>query len=127
MLAWVDAVIRGLSSKKWHGWLANESMSNTRASDQARLRQIIFISEIAARNHLCTMNCLRRSIAQKKMLVRRNINARLHIGVRKSEQGYQAHAWLTAGGEVINDTPDVGSRYVELENENWREGLKWIQ
>lgn len=48
-------------------------------------------------------NCLKRSLALWWLLRRRGIDSELRIGVRKSETGFEAHAWIEYDGQVIND------------------------
>jgi hypothetical protein len=119
-LAWVDLTISVVPYKRWHHWLALESGegSKNRVSS-AEVSCLIQIAEVAARNHLRTMNCLRRSIAQQRMLNRRHISSRIHIGVKKEGDNLAAHAWLTRDDTVLNDSQDVTLRYVELKNGGW--------
>jgi hypothetical protein len=65
------------------------------------------------------MNCLRRTLAQQKILRRRGLHSNLHIGVRMSDNNLEAHAWLSWQGGVQNDSADVGERYAELQSEQW--------
>jgi hypothetical protein len=79
-----------------------------------QVKQIIELSEIAGRFHFRKMNCLRRCIVQQKLLEKRGVKARMHIGVRFKDTTLIAHAWLTLQGKIINDSADVSSRYSEL-------------
>lgn len=66
------------------------------------------------------MNCLRRSLAEKRLLERHRIACRVMLGVQAGEAGLEAHAWLTdAAGAVLNDSPDVVERYRVLSAEQW--------
>jgi hypothetical protein len=51
--------------------------------------------------------CLRQAIAVQRMLRRRGIPSRLHLGVTNPTEG-AAHAWVTVGGQ-----PVVGGRGIE--------------
>lgn len=86
---------------------------------EQRVAHIIHLSESAARHHLRPMNCLRRSLTQQRLLRRRHLSSNLHIGVRTGESALEAHAWLSWQGKVLNDTPDVGEHYAELQAEQW--------
>ena len=61
------------------------------------------------------MNCLRRCLVQQRLLSRRNLNTKLHIGVTKKSGELTAHSWLSYQGIVINDSADVVERYTELQ------------
>lgn len=56
--------------------------------------------------------CLRQALAVQRMLRRRRIPCRLHLGVTSATAG-QAHAWVTVGGEPIVGRPGV-ERFVPL-------------
>jgi len=121
-LAWVDLGIRLLPFRYWRRWLV-QSDADSSPSDIPRSAMLISAAERAARHHLVPMNCLRRSLAQQRLLRRRNIPSRLHIGVRKGDQGLEAHAWLSSGHRILNDAPDVTERYAELTNDNDQNNL----
>ena len=61
--------------------------------------------QAAARRLPWESKCFERAIATKIMLSRRNMNAKLYLGVKKEGDGLVAHAWL--GHEEPED-------YVEL-------------
>ena len=56
---------------------------------------------------------------KQRLLRRRHVTSRIHIGVRKGETAMEAHAWLSWQGRVLNDSADVSKRYAELQNEQW--------
>ena len=96
----------------------NQPTSKIKLCSLEQIKKIIKLSEIAGRFHIRKMNCLRRCIAQEKMLLKRGYKTRMHIGVRFDEEKLKAHAWLTLQGKVINDTDDVSTRYSELKANN---------
>ena len=55
--------------------------------------------------------CLSRSLTLWWLLRRRGIESQLRVGVRKGEQGIQAHAWVELAGQVVNDAADVAQQY----------------
>ncbi len=118
-LAWIDVIIRVVPYKRWPKWFHPtphfETNRPTQTSSMPRCIRLIQITEMAARNHLWPMNCLRRCLSQQRMLSRRSIGSQLHIGVKKTENRLEAHAWLSLNGYILNDTPDVTERYSELE------------
>ncbi|MBL4782722.1 MAG: lasso peptide biosynthesis B2 protein [Porticoccaceae bacterium] len=122
LLTWVDLVISLLPYRYWSRWLQGppqvEQDFRDGRSEQGAAR-IIRLSEAAARNHPRAMNCLRRCFSQQHLLRRRHMSSQIHIGVRKTVAGLEAHAWLSSQGRVLNDTPDVGHRYAELQAGQW--------
>jgi len=56
-------------------------------------------------------NCLSRSLALLYVLRARGHDAHLHLGVSLAGGVFAAHAWVTHGGTVLNDTQDVATRY----------------
>ena len=87
-----------------------------------RLSEIV---AIAARNHLSAMSCLPRALALRTMLARRGVESTLRIGVCKTPDGLEGHAWLEIGGNVIDDAPDVATRFVPLEGLDRPEAITW--
>jgi hypothetical protein len=53
-----------------------------------------------------------RSLTLRGILKRRGLDAELRIGVRKSAEAMEGHAWLEMSGTPINDDPAVTSTYV---------------
>ncbi len=128
-LAWIDVVISFTPYRRWRHWLQLQApepaqqdaatASAVNKSMQKRVEHIIHLSEAAARIQLRTMNCLRRTLAQRRLMRRRHVRSRIHIGVRKGETALEAHAWLSWQGRVLNDAADVSKRYAELQTEQW--------
>jgi hypothetical protein len=119
-LTWIDLIIRFLPYEKWrHRIVLNIECSGTKNMGQMRLKQFVQSVAIAAKYHVVTMNCLRRTLALQSMLARRNLSTNVHIGVRFAKTRLEAHAWLSFHGAVINDSVDVQDRYKELVPEHW--------
>jgi hypothetical protein len=59
---------------------------------------------LAARNHLYRMLCLRQALALKWILASQGIPTELRFGVQKTEEQFQAHAWLEYEGLSIELT-----------------------
>lgn len=115
-LAHIDLVVRLMPYRRWRGWLQQDEPAG-HLPDADRATPIALAVERAARRHWGHMNCLRRSIALQRLLRRRRIASRLHLGVRSGEDAPEAHAWVTCAGQVLNDAPDVAERYAELSDE----------
>lgn len=60
-------------------------------------------------------NCLERSLVLWWLLRREGIDAELHVGARKSELRFEAHAWVELAGVVLNDAADVHSHYARFD------------
>lgn len=75
--------------------------------------------QVIVRHHYKHMNCLRRCLALKEMIERRHGNCRLHIGVRFDETGkVAAHSWLSANGQLLNDSQQEITKYKEITSDN---------
>jgi len=59
-------------------------------------------------------NCMHRSLALQRMLARRGTAATLRIGLGAKPNLFPGHAWLECGGAVINDDPELVTRYTPL-------------
>lgn len=66
---------------------------------------------LASRLHLLSMTCLPRTLTLRWMLQRRHIPAQAQIGVTKTAQGFQAHAWLEVNGQQVGEAEDVTERF----------------
>ncbi len=75
---------------------------------------------------LGTHNCLERSLTLWWLLRREGIEGELHIGARKNESRFEAHAWVEVRGVVFNDSPDIHKHYarfdapIAAELDGWR-------
>jgi len=65
----------------------------------------------AALHGLTEPNCLERSMTLWWLLRRDGIDGELHIGARKENGQFQAHAWIELGGKVLNDGDEVHHHY----------------
>lgn len=57
-------------------------------------------------------DCLVRSLALGAVLKRRGVDAQLCIGV--VDLPFASHAWIEAGGSVLNETPEVRGRFAVI-------------
>ncbi len=74
-------------------------------------RKIVSAMCAVERNSPARPNCLERSLALWWMLRLNRIHGELHIGGRKSQGRFEAHAWVEWGGHVLNDSADVHEHY----------------
>jgi Transglutaminase-like superfamily len=80
-----------------------------------RAERITRAARSAERNGPGTPNCLERSLTLWWLLRREGIEGELHIGARKSESRFEAHAWVELRGVVLNDSPDVHTHYARFD------------
>jgi len=73
-----------------------------------------YLFSAVARRCPLPLQCLGRSVALCWLLRQQGIDAALHIGVRKENNGLDAHAWVQFGNFVINDTENVAERYTRV-------------
>ena len=59
--------------------------------------------------------CLPRSLTLFWCLRRAGFQAEFYIGVKKSEQVIEAHAWIEYLGKVLNDDPDIRKQFAPFE------------
>jgi Transglutaminase-like superfamily len=84
------------------------------ASLMATIQRVQELVDIAARNHLYPMHCLRRSLVLQRLLAERGIITDLRFGVQRDAGTTHAHAWLEHAGQAIGEPHDVTSRFVPL-------------
>jgi hypothetical protein len=60
-------------------------------------------------------NCLERSLALWGFLKLNNLDGELHIGGRKTNGRFEAHAWVEWDGKVLNDSSDVHNHYARFD------------
>ena len=110
--------IRGY--RRLQAWLLRISPEPRQADAQAvrsAAQETARLVEIAARYSVLTANCLSRSMMLWWLLRRRGVATELRIGVRKRDGLFEAHAWVELDGWVLNDAPDVKSRFASFEGD----------
>lgn len=78
-------------------------------------RRLAGITDAVARRLPLTTRCLQRALTLVWLLRRHGGAGRLRIGVRRTDQGIDAHAWVEVAGSVVNDSPHHCSEFVVLE------------
>ena len=61
--------------------------------------------------------CLEQSLVLWYLLEKQGISARLRIGVRKSAEKFEAHAWVEHDGVPLNQSEEVHQHYAAFESE----------
>jgi len=69
--------------------------------------------------------CLARSVVLACLLERQGVPAQLRIGVRKGENGFEAHAWVEAAGVSLNEEQGIGERYAAFERDFALARVSW--
>lgn len=86
------------------------------AEASATIARLARAVDIAAHNTWPRPTCLSRSLALWRMLAAEGVPAVVRLGVSRPGDGFEAHAWVEVGGLVVNDAPDVASRFRPLEH-----------
>lgn len=94
--------------------------------DEPTVRRLALAVDRAARRGPIRANCLVRALALRSLLRAAGIRgARLHVGVRPDGTRLAAHAWISFGTLVVDDTSSRGLTFAELEPVGAREaGLR---
>jgi hypothetical protein len=81
--------------------------------DPRRERQIALFADWASRivRPRASGNCLERSLASYRYLVRAHADPRLVIGFRRDEGGVLGHAWVLVDGQPLSDSPATIAEY----------------
>ncbi|GGF67835.1 lasso peptide biosynthesis B2 protein [Alteromonas lipolytica] len=106
--------IRFQPYQKWKEDIFGGDNKESERSLTLSIARAIQLSEMAARNHIFKINCLRRCLVQQQLLSQYGFKLQLHFGVAKEHNKLKAHCWLTHNGALINDSEDVVSTYTEL-------------
>ena len=76
-----------------------------------RARAICRLVDIAARYGPYRAKCLCRSLVSLKLMRASGLDGELVLGARIEDADFNAHAWVRLDGVVVNDRPDIDSRF----------------
>ncbi len=110
MLLVVDLGLRVLPFPRVRKLVASSKQPGRAASQRdvrLELCRLEWLVDIAARNHLYPMTCLRQALTLQWLLARRGVAADLRIGVRKQAGALEAHAWVECAGQAIRSAETV--------------------
>ena len=114
LLLAVDWGLRLLPFRVVRGWLGR---GVGRKEETEGVEEVIErtwrMVDIAARNHVYAMTCLRRALALQRLLARQNIYTDLRFGVKK-EGILQAHAWLEYQGYPVYEAKGIMADFSSL-------------
>jgi Transglutaminase-like superfamily len=120
---WVG--LRLLGFRRWRSLLQLTVPRNTEILSEndshSTAAGVLRMEEAAARNLFVTTNCLEQSLVLWWLLRRRGIAADLQIGARKSEQRFEAHAWVEFCGIALNSGGEDHLHFAPFE-----ESATWI-
>lgn len=121
LLPAVGLALRVAGFKRVHAWLLPERAAGCPPGqgnpgggpgDLDTARQLARMVDIAGRRGIYQGNCLSRSLVLARVLAQHGIPFDLRIGVRKQGGRLDAHAWLECEGAPVNDSADVGLRFL---------------
>lgn len=91
------------------------AISEARAD--ADTKQTCRMVRAAARRLPAQGNCMERSLTLWWLLARRGITSRLRIGARKTDEKFEAHAWVERNGEAVGEPEGTHLHYAAFEKE----------
>ena len=89
-------------------------MGTKKGQDCDELHQVLLTARmvrLAADYGICRASCLSRSITLWWLLRRHGIASDMHIGVRKTMDRLEAHAWVEKDGTPLNEDSDIHERF----------------
>jgi len=107
--------------RRWKRLMELISASDARgrlleASAQLEMAERIAGTVRSAELHgLGSPNCLERSLTLWWLLRRAGIEGEMHVGARKNDSRFEAHAWIELRGVVLNDSPEVHKHYARFD------------
>ncbi len=121
LLLLTEVGLRVMGFRRWKQFIELFFAPGARRHELEPAAQIQMAERIAGavrsaeRHGLGTPNCLERSLTLWWLLRRGGIESELHIGGRKSEARFEAHAWVEVRGLVLNDNPEVHKHYARFD------------
>lgn len=112
-LAWFDLAVSLLPYDWWRSQLLDRPGTN-KAKQTVPPRCVVTSVNLAAKNHLRRMNCLRQTLTLRSMLARRGYPSSMRFGAQQRLGKLSAHAWLECQGVILNDSARVANRYHPL-------------
>lgn len=77
--------------------LTREPAAGSRTADPVRIAWAVR----AAARAVPGVACLAQALAVQRMLARRGRMSNVQVGVAKSDEGLEAHAWLVCDGQIV--------------------------
>jgi hypothetical protein len=112
-LFWLGLQMLGL--QRFQRWLQRKPLGTTNRLPLEEIRRLGTLVNIAARYAPGPVTCLTRSLLLCWLLRRKGLESKLRIGVRLTDVGLDAHAWVEYAGAPVNDRPDVDAVYAPFD------------
>ena len=100
--------------QRWAAEISPASVTTPYQTEEDSIRNLYLLVDIASRNHLYPMTCLRRSLTLQRILSKRSIQTELRFGVQKAQGELSAHAWLEYAGKPIGEPETLTGQYITL-------------
>ena len=109
--------LRGFAAARGtlHAWLGEPGASARPAEEVAATASRMVAA--AARHSPFPSTCLERSLALWWLLARRGVAAQLRIGVRKTGEKFEAHAWVEYDGVAVGESDGTHQHYAPFAKE----------
>lgn len=117
LLLWVELALRFFSFSRVSQWFAAKpsSKETSNLADQTNTIQRTWrLVDMASRNHILQITCLRRSLVTQKLLSLQGIPVELRFGVKKEGGRFSAHAWLEYQGQPVGEAEPLSQAYEPL-------------
>jgi Transglutaminase-like superfamily len=117
--SWIG--LRVLNFNRWRGVMERfasapaECEASRQVEQAAAARRIAHLESGAARRLFVRTNCLEQSLTLWWLLRREGIASELRIGARKDTGRFEAHAWVEAGGEVLEVSGEEHRHFVPFD------------
>jgi len=92
---------------------------------RAGLEPVLKISRMvraAAHHGFVRASCLEESLTLWYLLRKQGYSSRLRIGVRKTAEKFEAHAWVEHQGAALNQTEEIHRHYAAFDSEFIEQG-----
>ena len=87
------------------------------SEDDSWVERVARRTNTAARRPFPWARCLQRSMALCMWMEKRGLEPTLRIGVRKNENGIDAHSWLELNGRIVNDFEAIGTVFTAFQKQ----------
>ncbi len=97
-----------------NGRPSNQVAGASHSTPTPAWRAIVRGVDIAARNQPRPATCLPRALVLHRLLSQAGCPSELNVGVRRSGEALDGHAWVTVAGEPIGETAGLPDRYLPI-------------
>lgn len=124
---WRDLITAqfALLRAQWRVWrepvgtlvIRDEAARERPSGDTKRARELALAVERTAAFGLFRPYCLVRAIALRELLAHHGIRgSNIHVGVRRMNGEFNAHAWVRLGEEILGDRPEHVASFTEVDD-----------